>query len=173
MFRSCDIRFILQCSNLFRSFIMSFECFKSREELEKYRMSKRIDSEIRKESAHFRCMIKVLLLGAGESGKSTFLKQMRIIHGGDYSNDTLLEFKPIIYSNVLKGMKILVEARRKLGIAWGDPECQAYGNILLNYQPTVMLDLETFMENVEYIKTLWSDSGIEKVYKRRNEFLLV
>ena len=50
--------------------------------------------------------VKLLLLGAGESGKSTFLKQMRILHGEGYNQDALLTFRPVVYSNIVKGMKV-------------------------------------------------------------------
>jgi len=36
---------------------------------------------------------KILLLGTGEAGKSTFLRQMRILHGEGYSESQRLEFK--------------------------------------------------------------------------------
>ena len=49
--------------------------------------------------------VKLLLLGAGESGKSTFLKQMRILHGEGYDKEDLLKFRPVVYSNIVKGMK--------------------------------------------------------------------
>lgn len=122
----------------------------------------------------FRKKVKILLLGAGESGKTTFLKQMRIIHGKDYNTEDLIGYRPIIHSNVMKGMKVLVDARRKLKIPWEDPECQVYGDILLNFQPPPggIIDTDLFLENCDGIKKLWNDSGIQEAYKRRNEFQL-
>ncbi len=44
--------------------------------------------------------------GTGESGKSTFIKQMRIIHGNGYSDKDRLKFKPLIYRNILTAIKV-------------------------------------------------------------------
>ena len=155
---------------------MALACCSSQEAQESYRRSKEIDQQIAKEKVYFRRKVKILLLGAGESGKTTFLKQMRIIHGKDYDEQALLQFRPIIYSNVLKGMKVLADARRKLRISWGDPECQSHGDIILNFQHnTAQQGLETsvFLEHVISVKKLWNDPGIQEAYKRKNEFQLV
>ncbi|PIK55706.1 Guanine nucleotide-binding protein G(o) subunit alpha [Apostichopus japonicus] len=37
--------------------------------------------------------VKILLLGAGESGKSTLVKQMKIIHSDGFTVSELLSFK--------------------------------------------------------------------------------
>jgi hypothetical protein len=37
------------------------------------------------------------LIGSGESGKSTIVKQMKIIHQNGYSKDELLMFRLIVY----------------------------------------------------------------------------
>ena len=52
--------------------------------------------------AHVCFQVKLLLLGAGESGKSTFLKQMRIIHNVNYDVTAQIEFRKIIYQNIIK-----------------------------------------------------------------------
>ena len=51
--------------------------------------------------------VKLLLLGAGESGKSTFLKQMRIIHGYHFTPEEMTEFRLTIYRNIAQGMKVI------------------------------------------------------------------
>ena len=50
--------------------------------------------------------MKLLLLGAGESGKSTFMKQMRIIHGYSFTRDEMNDYKLTVYRNVVQGMKV-------------------------------------------------------------------
>ena len=44
-----------------------------------------IEREIKRDREKQRSEVKLLLLGAGESGKSTILKQMKLIHEGGYS----------------------------------------------------------------------------------------
>ena len=43
------------------------------------------------------------MTGAGESGKSTLVKQMKIIHGDGYTPDELRSFKPTICDNLVWG----------------------------------------------------------------------
>ena len=156
------------------SAIMVFDaCCLSQEEAEQKARSRKIDRQIASEKVQYRRQVKVLLLGAGESGKSTFLKQMRIIHGQDFDNDALNEFRPIIYGNILKGMKVLADARRKLRLEWQDPSNQMYAEKILNFQATQHIDTDMFMSYFDCVKRLWRDKGIQDAYDRRREFQLV
>ena len=52
-----------------------FDCCKTPEEIEAQKINKSIDKELRKYKRLSRKEFKLLLLGTGESGKSTFIKQ--------------------------------------------------------------------------------------------------
>ncbi|KAF3992969.1 hypothetical protein FT663_00342 [Candidozyma haemuli var. vulneris] len=54
--------------------------------------------------------VKVLLLGSGESGKSTIVKQMKILHKNGFSDEELYEYKPFVFKNVLDCVKNVVNA---------------------------------------------------------------
>ena len=87
-------------------------------EEEEYARSRAIDKELHQAKKSMKREVKLLLLGAGESGKSTFLKQMRIIHGYTFDPGVLDEYREVIYNNIIRGMKVLIDARDKLGIPW-------------------------------------------------------
>lgn len=78
-------------------------------------LSKKIDRDILKELKNEPDEIELLLLGASESGKSTILKQMRIIHKSDYSLEEKLMFRPIIFANTIQSMSIILHAVERLG----------------------------------------------------------
>lgn len=54
--------------------------------------------------------------GSGESGKSTIVKQMKIIHQGGFTKDQLQGYTPIIYRNVVECARSVVIYMRKTGI---------------------------------------------------------
>lgn len=54
--------------------------------------------------------VKVLLLGSGESGKSTIVKQMKILHSDGYTQDELEEYRPFVYKNILDCIKNVINA---------------------------------------------------------------
>lgn len=59
-------------------------------------------------------------IGTGEAGKSTFIKQMRIIHGQGYSDKDRKEFISLIFRNILLAIQILSEAMATLKIPYED-----------------------------------------------------
>ena len=59
--------------------------------------------------------IKLLLLGAGESGKSTIFKQMRVLFGAPLTAEEKNQITPVVYSNTITSMKMLVQAVTDMG----------------------------------------------------------
>ncbi|KDR09357.1 guanine nucleotide-binding protein subunit alpha homolog [Zootermopsis nevadensis] len=144
----------------------------SPEELEQRHKSQEIDRLIEKDKQSLRRQVKLLLLGAGESGKSTFLKQMRIIHGIKFEPELVKEYQHVIYQNIVKGMKVLVDARDKLNIPWENSNNSGHGHHILKYENRMMLDDRLFLHYAPSLQSLWKDSGIRKAFDRRREFQL-
>ncbi|XP_028979388.1 guanine nucleotide-binding protein subunit alpha-13b [Esox lucius] len=153
-------------------------CLLTSNEAEQLRKSKEIDKCISRDKTYVKRLVKILLLGAGESGKSTFLKQMRIIHGQDFDQRAKEEFRGTIYSNVIKGVRVLVDAREKLHIPWGDASNQSHGETMMAFDTRSsrvangMVETRVFLEYIPSIQALWADSGIQHAYDRRREFQL-
>ena len=78
-------------------------------------ISKKIDDAILSELKNEPDEIELLLLGSSESGKSTVLKQMRIIHQSDYTLEEKMMFKPIVFANTIQSMSIILHAVERLG----------------------------------------------------------
>jgi guanine nucleotide-binding protein G(i) subunit alpha len=57
------------------------------------------------------------LLGSGESGKSTIVKQMKIIHQNGYTVDELAMYRLTIYKNLVDCAKALVNAMQQFEIS--------------------------------------------------------
>ncbi|TMS22846.1 Guanine nucleotide-binding protein subunit alpha-12 [Larimichthys crocea] len=145
------------------------------QEREARRRSREIDAMLARERRAVRRLVKILLLGAGESGKSTFLKQMRIINGQEFDKKALLDFRDTIYENILKGMRVLVDARDKLGIGWQSCENEKQGMLVMSWEGRVGgsgVEPSEFQLYVMALSALWADTGIQEAYTRRSEFQL-
>ncbi|KAL8280887.1 hypothetical protein RQP46_006566 [Phenoliferia psychrophenolica] len=60
--------------------------------------------------------VKLLLLGTGESGKSTILKQMRLHHVGGYTDEERDGYREIVYANLIQSMQVVIEALHDLAM---------------------------------------------------------
>ena len=82
--------------------------------------TKEIDQQLEIDRSHAIKVQKILLLGAGEGGKSTIVKQMRIIHGSGYSRVERMYFRRIVYSNTIQSLFAILEAMEKIGVRFKD-----------------------------------------------------
>lgn len=109
-------------------------------------------------------------IGTGESGKSTFIKQMRIIHGKGYSESDLLQFKSLVLANIYTAIQVLVSAMSDLNIRYVDHELEGLVKGLL------VTDMDS-VENVpsdqrDLIARIWRDESVQVCYGRRREYQL-
>ena len=65
-----------------------------------------------------------LISGTGESGKSTFIKQMRIIHGSGYTEDDKRGFIKLVYQNIFMAMQSMIRGMELLHISYGGDKMQ-------------------------------------------------
>jgi GTPase SAR1 family protein len=109
-----------------------------------------------------------LLAGAGESGKSTVMKQLRCIFGEGFDLDELSSYKPIVYYNVLSSARVLLLGAEQFGYEVSG-EFEKLSEWLKNDNlRTLGLDGKL----AKKLKGLWQEEGIQKAYLRRNELPL-
>ena len=73
-----------------------------------------IDKVINRAQQEEELKVKLLLLGAGESGKSTIFKQMRILYGAPRGDDDLRMYGVVVRSNVVTVVRKLCLLVRRL-----------------------------------------------------------
>ncbi|MBN3286733.1 GNAQ protein, partial [Polyodon spathula] len=108
--------------------------------------------------------------GTGESGKSTFIKQMRIIHGSGYTDEDKRGFTKLVYQNIFTAMQSMIRAMETLKISYKYEHNKGNANIVRE----VDVEKVSVFDNpyVDAIRTLWNDPGIQECYDRRREYQL-
>lgn len=131
--------------------------------------SKELDSYLATEGTKFDKEIKLLLLGSGESGKSTLAKQIKIIHLNGFTDEERSVFKVAIYNNVITSMRALVKAAVDFGIPLSDENAS---QLVMRPENEVLYGpLSTELYNA--IRTLWADPGTRQAFDRSSEFQLL
>lgn len=145
-------------------------CCLSAEEKESQRISAEIERQLRRDKKDARRELKLLLLGTGESGKSTFIKQMRIIHGSGYSDEDRKGFTKLVYQNIFTAMQAMIRAMDTLRIQYVCEQNKENAQIIREVEIDKVSALSR--DQVTAIKQLWLDPGIQECYDRRREYQL-
>ncbi|KAH0625824.1 hypothetical protein JD844_034111 [Phrynosoma platyrhinos] len=146
-------------------------CLLSEDEKKAVAIDREINRLLQEQKKKNRWELKLLLLGTGESGKSTFIKQMRIIHGVGYTEEDRKAFVKVVYQNIFMSIQAMIKAMETLQIPYDQPENVQNAQLLMgvdSYKTTV---LEA--HHAKMIKSLWKDAGIRTCYQRRREYHLL
>ncbi|XP_070760715.1 guanine nucleotide-binding protein subunit alpha-14-like [Enoplosus armatus] len=145
-------------------------CCVSAEDRENQRINEEIEKQLRRDKKDSRRELKLLLLGTGESGKSTFIKQMRIIHGGGYTDEDKRSYAKLVFQNIYTSMQAMIRAMEALSISFSDPQNQSHANSVLEVEVD---KVEVFDQSLAVaVSSLWNDAGIQECYDRRREYQL-
>lgn len=130
-----------------------------------------IDKQLRADQERMNHEVKLLLLGAGDSGKSTILKQMKFIHDNGYSKEDREAFREVVNANVIQSMHAVVEAMPNLDLDFSNPENKEHAQTILD-QPR-QEEIHTLPAAVTTaLISLWKDDGVREAVLRSNEFQL-
>ncbi|OQV22087.1 Guanine nucleotide-binding protein alpha-1 subunit [Hypsibius exemplaris] len=136
-------------------------------------VSSAIDKELKDTMREMRSTVKLLLLGAGEAGKSTMMKQMKIHHEKGFSPEERESYTPHIHSNLREAMVILTQARQRFEYPLSRPENAPLEVLILPTEPESLEAPVILTEEVlTAIATLEQDSGIQLAFERRKDIQL-
>lgn len=151
--------------------------------IEDLNKNKDITNELRKDKEKEKAIIKLLLLGTGESGKSTIFKQMQILYDQGFTDIDKNVFRGVLRSNVVEAMQTLIAGMELLPffdqekglqptqLTWEDGTSQHSAQYIeqMEYLNTDFWEHEI----VDHVKQLWKEPVIQKVYANRARLQLL
>jgi len=154
-------------------------CNSTPEEREQRRVNNQINKQLSKEKRNQ--SVKILLLGTGESGKSTILKQMKILHQKAGPEETVGLTKedrehqvPIIRSNVITAIEILLDVATEMfhySLAAESKESEKRVRAVLEMEDHERMT--QYNDILQDIITLYQDPSIQKCLEQKAKFYLL
>eukprot|EP00002_Diphylleia_rotans_P029394 TRINITY_DN5989_c0_g1_i1.p1 TRINITY_DN5989_c0_g1~~TRINITY_DN5989_c0_g1_i1.p1 ORF type:complete len:363 (-),score=86.68 TRINITY_DN5989_c0_g1_i1:379-1467(-) len=132
-------------------------------------VSHQIDIEMKEEKVRLAKEVKILLLGAGESGKTTVLKQMMLHYGRGFSEEYRLSQRDHIRYNLYDSAMSLLRGCQKLGIELHNPETKDAAELIMQATSSEPFDQQLY----EAFQQVWKDSAIQEAYEKAHEFQLI
>jgi GTPase SAR1 family protein len=97
--------------------------------------SAKLDKALTGKSQEEQKVIKVLLLGTGESGKSTIFKQMQILYAKGFSEFERSTFRHVVRRNVVEAMQALISGVEKFRFQWQNPHSARAATFFMDLDP--------------------------------------
>lgn len=104
--------------------------------------------------------VKMLTLGAGESGKSTFLKHLEILYGGGVTEDQKASIRTTIRETIITDMKTLITALKH-----SNRTVDSALDTSINLVKEIPIAEDELTEDVaDSIADLWGEQPIKELY---------
>ncbi|KAF9421952.1 hypothetical protein BGZ76_003909, partial [Entomortierella beljakovae] len=162
----------------------------SRSELKKARaVSDAIDKSLRadKERLQKERGAKLLILGPSETGKTTVLKQLKLLYGRKGLDQERQTYRRIVHLNIMKAIQALCYGLQRANIPLQHAENIAHLETVMRLEATLKrysitsigftnpaiprkitdakAETDMFLEMVPAITSLWADGGIQETYR--------
>ncbi|KAH8918590.1 guanine nucleotide binding protein, alpha [Atractiella rhizophila] len=135
---------------------------------EEVKRSKAVERIIKEDEKRMQKEVKILLLGPGESGKTTILKQMKIIYLNGFTSAEFDHYRTMVFHNILDSMILCLDLMYEWSIPLEIQENEKYYDLLTN-RPDLM-DGQAFPRDyLGPLLSLWNDGGVQKCVARGNE----
>uniref|UniRef100_A0A914UN92 Uncharacterized protein n=1 Tax=Plectus sambesii TaxID=2011161 RepID=A0A914UN92_9BILA len=127
-----------------------------------------IEKKIKEDMVADRKVVKLLLLGSSDSGKSTIAKQMRILHMNGFDETELINFRYLVYANIITCLQQLISGIKELDMQISDSDKEVFDRF--NQTAEHVVDAEA--ETLSACKRLWKCETTQAAFARRHEFNL-
>ncbi|KAH9891159.1 heterotrimeric G protein alpha subunit 4 [Cubamyces lactineus] len=137
---------------------------------EEKRLHREAEKSLREARVKLSKQVKVLLLGSGDSGKSTILKQMRLIHRVPFSSQEIESYRQLVFNNLTHGLSSVIDAMEDMELEVS-PENKDIVQMIQDASD--IKDGEPFpIEFRDALRRLWEDPNVQMAYSRGNEAAL-
>eukprot|EP01130_Rhizamoeba_saxonica_P007530 TRINITY_DN3045_c0_g1_i1.p1 TRINITY_DN3045_c0_g1~~TRINITY_DN3045_c0_g1_i1.p1 ORF type:complete len:384 (-),score=74.52 TRINITY_DN3045_c0_g1_i1:69-1220(-) len=153
----------------------------SAEEKRSQTVARSVDKYVKNRNEEYEYSIKILLLGTGDSGKSTFAKQMQLCYDFDKFQNRVHKNKLILRKNALDTIKEILDQCELQGLVFSSKEQERRKQLVIRVlYPEGDLSGENELNKeilspklAKAIKYLWDDYVVREMFRDCRDYLQI